>query len=122
MIRNHTKQSNLITHYIPGSVPGKCPSTTDCLDIESYLRECQERAALGWLANYARTLEQGMEAYRRGLSNHKPHENDPFAVYFADLRPEPLSLIEQERFIATAAQSPEFCKAFANVVKRGCRS
>lgn len=95
---------------------------TDCPDVPSYLQECQERAALGWQANYPATLQQGTEAYRRGLSNHKPHENDPFAVYFADLRTEPLTQVEQERLIATAAQSPEFCKALSSVVKRGCRS
>lgn len=120
MIRDSTRTLNLITHYLPNSVPGKTPSMTDCRDVPSYLDECRNRSALGWLPNYPASLQQGTEAYRLGLSNWRPHPDEPDFQHYIGLRPEPLSQAEQDAIICTIKTFPVFGKAIAASVREAC--
>ena len=122
MLPQRLTRRNIVSQVRGGLHPDRLPRLTDQTTVDGYLQECQDRINRGWTPHYWRTIAQGVAAYARHLSDHRPHDDEPDAVHFRDLRPEPLDEAFQERLLATAAADPQFCRAFSRLVRRGCRS
>lgn len=92
------------------------PRLTDCADVESYVHECEARRSRGWSPHYPATLDQGLAAYRAGVSSYRPAEGirDRAAYDRIDERRD-----WQRRYLAMLDSDPDFRAAVARKLQEG---